>query len=277
MFADRSLAARIDLAEAALTAAVVRAVAEPGARVLEVAGGVAAFARPGSPMNKAIGLGFAGPVLESDVDAVLELFRTGGEAARAEVSTLVDPAVLAAFAARGFRLQAFEHVLGLPVEREVAADAPGIEIVRAEDAAAEAIWGEVAVAGFAVPDGTGAAEDELPRAALEQVMADFTRAPGLERYVALVDGRRAGAASCRFDRGIAQLCGATTLSPFRRRGIQRALLAARLADAARRGCDLAVVTTAPGSQSQANVQRQGFELLYGRAVLVADRIERRTD
>ena len=29
------------------------------------------------------------------------------------------------------------------------------------------------------------------------------------------------------------------------------------------------LTTAPGSQSQANVQRQGFELLYARAVLVA--------
>ena len=80
-----------------------------------------------------------------------------------------------------------------------------IEIARASDPTAEAVWGRVAVEGFAVPDGTGAAEEELPRAALEQVMADFSRAPGLERYVALVDGHPAGAASCRFDRGIAQL------------------------------------------------------------------------
>lgn len=270
MFADCDLAARIDLAEAALTAGVVRAVHEAGARVLDVAGGVAAFARPSSPMNKAIGLGFGPPVREADVDAILALFRAAGEAARAEISTLVDPAVFAAFAGCGFRLQAFEHVLGLRVGREAVAAAPtGIEIERADDDAAEAPWGEIAVEGFAVPDGTGAAEEELPRAALEQVMADFTRAPGLARYLARIDGRPAGAASCRFDRGIAQLCGATTLAPFRRRGVQRALLAARLADAASRGCDLAVVTTAPGSQSQANVQRQGFELLYARAVLVA--------
>jgi ribosomal protein S18 acetylase RimI-like enzyme len=271
MFADLHLAARIDLAEAALTAGVVRALAEPGARVLDLAGGVAAFARPGSPMNKAIGLGFDGPVSGADVDAILDLFRAGGEPARAEVATLVDPAVFAAFAGRGFRLQAFEHVLALRVDPDSAAALPaGIEVVRTSDRAGEAVWGEVAVAGFAVPDGTGAAEEELPRAALEQVMADFTRAPGLERYVARIDGRPAGAASCRFDRGVAQLCGATTLAPLRRRGVQRALLAARLADAASRGCDLAVVTTAPGSQSQANVQRQGFELLYARAVLVAD-------
>lgn len=271
MFADRSLAARIDLAEAALTAGVVRALVEPGARVLEVAGGVAAFARAGSPMNKAIGIGLDGPVLEADVDAILELCRSRGEPARAEISTLVDPAVFGVFAGCGFRLQAFEHVLGLRIDPEAAGSTlAGIEIVRAADEASEAVWGEVAVAGFLVPDGTGAAEEELPRAALEQVMADFTRAPGLERYVARIDGRPAGAASCRFDRGIAQLCGATTLAPFRRRGVQRALLAARLADAASRGCDLAVVTTAPGSQSQANVQRQGFDLLYARAVLVAD-------
>jgi hypothetical protein len=34
------------------------------------------------------------------------------------------------------------------------------------------------------------------------------------------------------------------------------------------GCDLAVVTTQPGSTSQRNVQRSGFDLLYTRAVLV---------
>jgi hypothetical protein len=50
--------------------------------------------------------------------------------------------------------------------------------------------------------------------------------------------------------------------------VQTALLATRLLDAATAGCDIAVVTTAPGSTSQKNVQRRGFHLLYTRAVLV---------
>jgi len=50
--------------------------------------------------------------------------------------------------------------------------------------------------------------------------------------------------------------------------VQSALLAARLEIAGQAGCDVAVVTTQPGSKSQENVQRQGFELLYTRAVLV---------
>jgi hypothetical protein len=40
--------------------------------------------------------------------------------------------------------------------------------------------------------------------------------------------------------------------------------------ARRAGCSLAVVTTQPGTQSQANAERQGFRLLYTRAVLVKD-------
>jgi hypothetical protein len=51
-------------------------------------------------------------------------------------------------------------------------------------------------------------------------------------------------------------------------GIQTALLSARLAGAAAAGCDIAVVTTQPGSKSQQNGQRRGFDLLHTRAVLV---------
>ena len=90
----------------------------------------------------------------------------------------------------------------------------------------------------------------------------------MTRYVARHDGVIAGGASIRMCAGIAQLAGAATALAHRRRGVQTALLAARLVDAARAGCDIAVVTTAPGSKSQQNVQRRGFQLLYTRAVLV---------
>lgn len=68
--------------------------------------------------------------------------------------------------------------------------------------------------------------------------------------------------------GVAQLSGAATLPDHRRRGVQTALLRTRLADAFHGGCDIAVVTTQPGSKSTENVQRFGFELLYVRAILV---------
>lgn len=78
----------------------------------------------------------------------------------------------------------------------------------------------------------------------------------------------AGGAGMRMAEGVAQLCGAGTLPEHRRRGVQTAVFRYRIADAARAGCDIAVVTTQPGSVSQQNAQREGFEMLYTRAVLV---------
>ena len=71
----------------------------------------------------------------------------------------------------------------------------------------------------------------------------------------------------RLTDGVAQLCGAATAPAHRRHGVQSALVTARLRDATDVGCDVAVVTTAPGSTSQKNVQRNGFHLLYTRAIL----------
>jgi GNAT superfamily N-acetyltransferase len=59
----------------------------------------------------------------------------------------------------------------------------------------------------------------------------------------------------------AMLGGAATLPAFRRRGVQRALIEARLAVAARAGCELAIVTADPGSSSARNVERTGFQLI----------------
>ena len=65
-------------------------------------------------------------------------------------------------------------------------------------------------------------------------------------------------------------CVNATLPRFRRRGVQTALLRARLAAAADARCDVGVVVTQPGSKSQQNVQRQGFGLVYARAILVRE-------
>ena len=130
-------------------------------------------------------------------------------------------------------------------------------------------WIDVAITGFASPDLQGVQGEPLPpREALEGAFREFAEAPGFRRYAAFVDGRMAGFASMRLDSGLAQLCGAATLPAFRRRGIQTAFLRRRLADALAEGCDLALVTTQPGSKSQQNSGQQGFALLYSRAVLV---------
>jgi GNAT superfamily N-acetyltransferase len=132
-----------------------------------------------------------------------------------------------------------------------------------------ALWLDTVVTGFATPDLQGLPSDESPpREALERVIGDLASAEGFSHYLARRQGRVAGGASLRLGGGVALLCGAATLPEHRRRGVQGALLATRLVEARSAGCDLAVVTTQPGSKSQENVQKQGFDLLYTRAVLL---------
>ena len=118
--------------------------------------------------------------------------------------------------------------------------------------------------------GTSAVADAHSRAAIEEAYADFARTPGFVYYLARIVGEIAGVATLRMDDGIAQLCGAATLPALRRRGAQGARLATRLREAHQAVCELAVVTTAPGSRSQSNAQQRGFALLYSRAILVRE-------
>ena len=125
------------------------------------------------------------------------------------------------------------------------------------------------VEGFSNPDVGGVGGDALPPA--DEMRRLFTltmRTPGFRGYIARIGGGIVGGAALRLDDGVAQFSGAATLPAFRRRGVQTALLRARLAEAAQAGCDIGVVVTQPASKSQQNAQREGFSLLYARQLLV---------
>ena len=270
MFCSTALAQRIERAETGLIAAGTEAANGRGNQgfVLSIAGGAACFAGDNSPFNKVVGLGFGGTPADAELAKIETAFAARGSATQVELAHLADPEIAATLTGRGYQLVSFENVLGRPLTDSLERITPPGVDVRLSDDGEFQTWLNVVVEGFANPDTQGvASHEEFPR----DVLADATRdmaAAGAARYVALADGVVAGAASVRFADGIAQLTGAATAPVHRRRGVQTALLAARLADAAAAGCDIAVVTTAPGSKSQENVQRRGFDLLYTRAILV---------
>jgi len=275
MIADSVLAARIDRAEARFCSRLARsatAIGGGGPFVLPVSGGLAVYATPRSPMNKVIGLGFDGPIDPGELLVVEQRWGERNEAVRVELSILSDPAVAPALSARGYALHGFENVLAARIaDTDPPSPAPGITIgIAGEDQFEQ--WLSIAVDSFASMDGTGSAADPvLPRDELERVVREAMGAaavPGLTRYIAHLEGEAAGEAALHVEDGLALLAGSGTVPGFRGRGVQKALVARRLADAAAAGCDLAVVVTAPGTRSQANVMRRGFELLYTRAIMV---------
>jgi len=269
LFCSVALAARIERAEAQSIAAGTDAACRrnpDGAFVTPVAGGFACFGEDGLPFNKVVGLGFDGVPSPQELDKIESAYAARSAATQVELANLADPEIGAVLTGRGYRLVAFENVLGRTLD-DIGPGPDAIEVRRGRDDELDA-WVEVVTTGFAHPDDQGVAtHEDFPRDIVERAERDMVAA-GARTYLALRDGVIAGGAGLRVTDGVAQLVGAATAPEHRRHGVQSALLAKRLADAAAAGCDVAVVTTAPGSKSQQNVQRQGFHLLYTRAVLL---------
>lgn len=271
LFAGTDLAARIERVERSLIEEGARAAAqrEPQALVLPVGSGSAVWAGPSSPLDKVVGVGMGGEFDDGTLDEVEAAFAERDTPVQFEVSTLADPAVAERLTRRGYVLSGFENVLGLRLEPgRSAKSAAGVEISPVGPDEFDT-WLDVVATGFATPDVQGiASHEEFPRDALDHSVRDIASATGFSGSIARIDGAPAGGASLRLADGVAQFCGAATLPAFRRRGVQASLLSARLAAAASAGCDLAVVTTLPGSKSQQNVQQLGFQILYTRVILV---------
>jgi ribosomal protein S18 acetylase RimI-like enzyme len=277
LIATTTLASRVERAEADTAAAFGGRAGARGADLLvhPIGGTLAVYGGPGQPFNKVAGLGFA-RLDESDVARLEALYDARGGDIRVEQSSLADPGVASMLTRRGFALTGYENVLGLALTPDVvsaftrerdAARAAGIDVSPAEDTST---WIRTTAEGFLHPDTFDGPPptESFSRESMERIFSDFSGAPGCHLYLARRSGAIAGGGSLRMVDGLAQLGGAATLPQHRRRGVQSALLRARLVEAAAAGCDLAVVTTEPASKSQANVQRAGFELLYVRAILV---------
>lgn len=103
----------------------------------------------------------------------------------------------------------------------------------------------------------------------ESVFGGFAALPGATSFLARIEGKVVGGAGGRIipEAGIGALFGTATLPDYRGRGVQTALIARRLHEAALHGCEYAVVSTVPGSGSQRNMERRGFRVAYTKPVM----------
>jgi hypothetical protein len=252
-FADALLARRIEAAEAENARGCVPA----GSAVLEVAGGCAIFSGADSPLTQAVGLGLNGPVSGAEIGRVEAFFRDRGAVPSIDLSPLADPGFLAALAGRGYIVSEFNNVMA----RRLA----GLEIVltarvRRALSGERELWSHTVGRGFFEQTELTDEEMEVGRAVFDM--------PGAFCYLAATEsGEPAGGGALTVRTGLATLFADSTIPAFRRRGLHRELTSARLNEALAQGCDLATASTAPGSASQRNYERLGFEVAYTKVVL----------
>jgi GNAT superfamily N-acetyltransferase len=263
---DSALARRLEIASAWRGVEYARAVQrlhpDLGVAVEPVAGGYAIYTGPAFPVNRASGLGLHGSVSRSDLERVEQFYRSRSALPSVDVCPLADPSWLDLLSAGGYRLERLFSVLARPILADAAdlAASPEVRVSIAGPGDRD-LWLRTVAQGF---DGL----DNPAPETLDILAANFDSATAT-CYLARVDGAPAGGAAMVTHEGVADLCSASTRPAFRRRGVQTALLGARLTAARESGCDLGMVITSPGSDSQRNVERAGFRLAYNRVVVAA--------
>ena len=83
-------------------------------------------------------------------------------------------------------------------------------------------------------------------------------------FLAEFEGQPGAAGALCIHNEVALFAGAATIPQMRRRGLQAALLQERMQYAFDHGCDLAMMVTEAGSESQRNAERKGFRIAYTR-------------
>lgn len=267
LFADLALAQRLEGCDARGNARCAEAYAvlypHVGALALPVAGGYAMFAGAQSPLTQAIGLGMSGPVAAAELDQVEAFYRERDAAVRVELCPLADPSLPALFAERGYRVEEYSNVLARALSPDDLAAPARSEVqvrVALPDEAEE--WARTVAEGIA--------EDEAVDSSLLELFFTFFHLSTTTCFLASVGGQPAGGGVVATDQGVAALFAAATHPAFRNRGVQTALLRARLAFAMEAGCEVAMVITLPGSTSQRNAERQGFRVMYTRSKMVRE-------
>lgn len=255
------LARRLERAEGLANAAFVdsRARLQPaiGAGWIEVAGVHAMFDGPASPITQTFGLGLFEPFLEPQFDAVESFFRSHGAPTHHEVSSFVPEETARLLPARGYAPIEESVVLARPTTPFDTNGSPDIAVDEIRESEA-GLWARISALGWAT-------ESAELGAFVEDLGLVLSRARGVHCFLARIEGQPIAAAALNLSNGVAILAGATTIPAARRRGAQRALLGTRLAFAAARGIDLAMVVTQPQSGSMRNAEREGFFPVYTRA------------
>jgi GNAT superfamily N-acetyltransferase len=265
-FVDKALARRLESCEEMPQVLYARVFKQTrpdiGAAEEQICGGHMVFAGLGSPIGRATGAGLDQPFTKDHVDRIEAFYREHKAPSQVDLTPLHGPDVFEMFKERGYAIAELNNVLyrKLDPKEEFPAPPAHCEIRPSPIAEAEVAGGIVEGAFF--PDGAPEAYRGLitPLYQMENALP----------FVATIDGRlvACGTGLVIPQHRVFALCGAGTLSAFRGRGLQTALLQARMRAAIEAGCEYAVVVTQGASTSQHNAERLGFRVAYSKVTVI---------
>jgi hypothetical protein len=209
--------------------------------------------------NRVIGAGILGPLDERGIDTVTRHFTVKRQVPCVEVylgttpPELIDALGRAGFTDTGHGLES--HVL--ETDRPIDIPLSGVA-VRPVGPAERARFGELVRDGFDMHDDgiLGPFFVDLTVASLDVLGANGAG------FIASVDGEDAGTGQLVLTERVAGCYSGSVIERFRGRGIQKALIAARIREGLARGRRIFISQTDPDSPSGHNLHDVGFRTLY---------------
>lgn len=260
---ERAWAAR----EVAFAALLARIDPSYGTEVFPLAGGHAVLCGPGLFVNRAVAVALERPLTDDDLALLEARAAAVGVPAALEVTPHTDPSTLTVAGARGYRLTSVRTVVAMrlpaanPAPESASPDPGPLRALRVEPLGPDdlALWQGLMRAG---------AGPAVARAS-DLFIATSAQLDRDHGFVARdrATGELLGCGLVSVHDGLATLGAMATRVEARRRGVQARLIAARLAFATERGCDLATASAAAGSVSERNLVRAGFTVLYPQMTL----------
>jgi GNAT superfamily N-acetyltransferase len=265
-FVDKALARRLESCEEMPQVLYARIYQKTrpdiGAAEDEICGGHMVFAGVGSPIGRATGVGFDRPFTAHDLDRIEQFYSAHKAPSQVDLTPLHEPAVFELFKERGYSIAELNNVLYRKLDaNEKFPPPPDHCKIRRSDPEEADTTGAIVESAF-FPDGA-------PEG-FRGLIAPLYQMESARAFVASVDDQpvACGTGIVISEHRVFALCGAGTLAPYRGRGLQTALLRARMAAAVAAGCEYAVVVTQGGSASQRNVERLGFQVAYSKVTVI---------
>lgn len=263
IFSDKKLSQKIERAEALSNVDFVdtrvKMFPKCDSEWIEVAGVYVMFDGADSPTTQTFGLGLFDEITDVEIDEIEDFFRQRNSPMIYEVSPLADVSLLNLLNKRGYQPIEMSSVLYRPLDSEneiVLPKNPHIS-TRIINADKVDIFARTSMAGWI---------EEMPE--FESFGLELCKVgascKGAKPFIAEIDGKPIATGTIYIYDDVALFAGASTIPEARRQGAQTALLEARLRYASENGCTIAVMSAMPGSQSQKNAEKNGFQIAYTR-------------
>jgi hypothetical protein len=225
---------------------------------IDVGHGLAGRGRTGWWINVCVGLGIDGPANLDDIRRITAFYHERGKPAKIDLCDAADPALVKLLGSAGYRAEAFETVLAADLPADLPRPVAKVEEIDASDV------DELSAAIVAME--RGFADDatfELPAIELVEWRHVLTRR-GTRTFVVRLDATIVATGSMLMPSArpglpaVGMLFGGSVLPRYRRAGLHRDLMLARLQAAADSGCDASFVEGIPTGPTHRTARRLGL-------------------